>query len=45
MDPVQMSSLAELLFKLYGEKAGSWVEMLSEQSNQSLHVLVLRYAE
>ncbi|MFZ6679973.1 hypothetical protein [Undibacterium sp. Tian12W] len=45
LNAVQMSSLAELLFKLYGEKAGSWVEMLSEQSNQSLHILVLRYAE
>jgi len=41
----QMVALAELLLKLYGEKAERWIKLIREQANESLHVLVLRYAE
>ena len=41
----QIASLTELLLMLYGEKAVSWIKMVSERSNELQHVLVLRYVE
>lgn len=45
LNPAQTSGLTELLLKLYGEKATSWIELVMSKKDESQHVLVLRYTE
>ncbi|PXX46584.1 hypothetical protein [Undibacterium pigrum] len=45
LSPSQASDLTDILLKLYGEKAMSWIELVMNKKEESQHVLVLRYTE